>query len=94
MVYPEFPATYWSYEHVLPFVGKKSLLPPLGLMTVAAMLPKDYDVKLIDLNVSSDGLPEKIEWADIIFISSMIIQKESFNKIIDLLRKVKDDYNA
>ncbi|MFP4561742.1 MAG: B12-binding domain-containing radical SAM protein [Spirochaetia bacterium] len=84
MVYPEFPATYWSYEHVLPFTGKKSLLPPLGLMTVAALLPDNYDVSLIDLNVDSRGLEEAIHAADLVFVSALLVQKESFNEIVRL----------
>lgn len=84
MVYPEFPSTYWSYEYALGFTGKRSLLPPLGLMTVAAMLPEEYDVSLIDLNVSSEGVEEEIEKADLVFLSAMIIQKESFDEIIRL----------
>jgi radical SAM superfamily enzyme YgiQ (UPF0313 family) len=82
MVYPEFPATYWSYEHILPFTGKKSLQPPLGLMTVAALLPHHYDVKLVDLNVSSEGLEDAVEEADLVFISAMIIQKASFEEVV------------
>ena len=99
MIYPEFPATYWSYEYALPFIGKKSLLPPLGLMTVAAMLPENYDVQLIDLNVTpmdddSSGagprrLQEHIENADLVFLSAMIVQKDSFNKIVRLCNETK-----
>lgn len=87
MVYPEFPTTYWSYEHSLPFIGKKSLQPPLGLMTVAAMLPESYEVELIDLNVSSEGLTESIEDSDLVFLSAMLVQKESF---ADVVRQCRD----
>lgn len=87
MVYPKFPATYWSYEHALPFTGKKSLLPPLGLMTVAAMLPENYNVQLIDLNVSSEGLADGIREADLVFLSAMLIQQESFREVISLCRE-------
>jgi radical SAM superfamily enzyme YgiQ (UPF0313 family) len=86
MVYPEFPATYWSYEYALPFVGKKSLQPPLGLLTVAAMLPDYYHVSLIDMNVDGRELPEAIEAADLVFLSAMIVQKESFDIIIELCK--------
>ena len=51
LVYPEIPTTYWSFSYALPFIGKKALLPPLGLITVASLLPEDYEVSLIDLNV-------------------------------------------
>jgi radical SAM superfamily enzyme YgiQ (UPF0313 family) len=83
MVYPKIPTTYWSFDHALPFIGKKSSLPPLGLMTVAAMLPPNYVVRLIDLNVSTLER-EDIESADIVFISSMIVQKQSFEQIVAL----------
>jgi radical SAM superfamily enzyme YgiQ (UPF0313 family) len=83
MVYPKIPTTYWSFEHALPFIGKKSSLPPLGLMTVAAMLPPKYEVRLIDLNVTTLER-EDIEEADIVFVSAMIVQKQSFEEIIAL----------
>lgn len=47
MIYPEFPTTYWSLKHALPFVNKKTAMIPLGLLTVAALLPDDYSLKLI-----------------------------------------------
>lgn len=83
MVYPKIPTTYWSFEHALPFIGKKSSLPPLGLMTVAAMLPQNYIVRLIDLNVATLER-EDIEESDIVFVSAMIVQKESFEEIVAL----------
>jgi radical SAM superfamily enzyme YgiQ (UPF0313 family) len=86
LVYPEIPATYWSFKYAIPFIGRKSTMPPLGLMTVAALLPKDYKLKLIDMNVSK--LAEKdIREADIVFVSAMIIQKESFRKVIEMCKK-------
>ena len=55
MVYPKFPKnTYWSFSYALPFIGKKSAMPPLGLITVAAMLPEHYKLKLIDMNIEVD----------------------------------------
>ncbi len=86
MVYPKIPTTYWSFDHALPFIGKKSSLPPLGLMTVAAMLPPNYVVRLIDLNVATLER-EDIESADIVFISGMIVQKQSFEQIVVLCRE-------
>ena len=86
LVYPEIPTTYWSFDHALPFIGKKSSLPPLGLMTVAAMLPRKYDVRLIDLNVTTLER-EDIEKADIVFVSAMIVQKQSFEEIAALCRE-------
>jgi len=83
MVYPEIPTTYWGFNHALPFIGKKALLPPLGLITVASLLPEDYEVSLIDLNVGQ--LQQRdIEEADFVFISAMIVQKESFEQIVKM----------
>ncbi len=83
MLYPKFPATYWSFKYALDFIGKKASLPPLGLMTVAALLPKEYDVKLIDLNVAPVEEQDILN-ADFVFISAMIIQKESFSELVAL----------
>jgi radical SAM superfamily enzyme YgiQ (UPF0313 family) len=83
MVYPKIPTTYWSFDHALPFIGKKAALPPLGLMTVAAMLPRQYEVRLIDLNVTT-LVREDIEEADIVFVSAMIVQKQSFEEMVSL----------
>lgn len=76
MVYPEIPPTYWSFKYALSFVGKKAAIPPLGLLTVAALLPPSYEVKLVDMNVSS-LTDEMILEADLIFTSAMIVQKGS-----------------
>jgi len=81
-VYPEYPDTFWSFKHVLKFVSKKAAFPPLGLLTVAAMLPEDWQKKLVDLNVTPLG-DEEIEWADMVFLSAMIVQKKSAQEIID-----------
>ncbi|MFH0854054.1 MAG: B12-binding domain-containing radical SAM protein [bacterium] len=80
MIYPQIPPTYWSFKYALPFIGKKAAIPPLGLLTVAALLPPSYDVKLIDMNVHplSD---EEIAEADLVFISAMIVQKNSFAQV-------------
>jgi radical SAM superfamily enzyme YgiQ (UPF0313 family) len=87
LVYPEMPVTYWSFRYALPFIGKKSSMPPLGLLTIASLLPKDYQIKLVDMNVSQ--LKEKdILEADIVFTSSMIVQKKSLKKVIELCNKL------
>lgn len=86
LVNPSSPDTYWSLHHSLKFVNKKSLMPPLGLMTVAAMLPDHYDIKFIDLQVGTLNDMD-IEWADMVFITAMIVQKESFLEVISRCRK-------
>ena len=86
LIYPEFPDTFWSFKHALKFVNKKASLPPLGLLTVASMLPESWERKLVDLNVSP--LTSKdLAWADMAFISAMAVQQESARKIIDLCNK-------
>ncbi len=81
LVYPEFPDTFWSFKYALPFVGKRSTLPPLGLLTVAAMLPSEWDVQLVDTNVRK--LTDKdLAWADCAFVSAMVIQRESVRLIV------------
>ena len=81
LVYPEFPDTFWSFKHALKFVFKKATDPPLGLLTVAAMLPQEWEKKLVDMNVTS--LKDKdLGWADYVFISGISIQKESVKRII------------
>jgi radical SAM superfamily enzyme YgiQ (UPF0313 family) len=81
LVYPQYPDTFWSFKHALKFVSKKAAFPPLGLLTVAAMLPQDWDKKLVDMNVK--GLTDKdIKWADYVFISAMVVQKKSVEEVI------------
>ncbi|MBN1118585.1 MAG: DUF4070 domain-containing protein [Bacteroidales bacterium] len=80
-IYPRYPDTYWSFKHALKFISKKAAVPPLGLITVSAMLPKSWQKKLLDLNI--EVLDDSdLEWADLIFISSMYVQKESVNEIL------------
>ncbi len=81
LVYPEFPDTFWSFKHALNFIGKKASSPPLGLVTVAAMLPSEWKKRLIDLNVTALK-QQDLEWADYVFISGMIIQRSSAQKVI------------
>jgi radical SAM superfamily enzyme YgiQ (UPF0313 family) len=84
-IYPEYPDTFWSFKHVLKFISKKAAFPPLGLLTVGAMLPDEWQKKLVDLNVGSLK-DEHIEWADMVFLSAMIVQKKSAQEIIDRCR--------
>ena len=81
LVYPEFPDTFWSFKHALKFVHKKAGAPPLGLLTVAAMLPSKWEKRLVDLNVTNLG-EDDLAWADYIFVSAMIVQRESARAVI------------
>jgi radical SAM superfamily enzyme YgiQ (UPF0313 family) len=81
LVYPQNPDTFWSFKHVLHFVSKRSTFPPLGLLTLASMLPPDWKLKLVDLNV--ERLKDSdIRWADYVMVSAMIVHKDSVNEIV------------
>ena len=75
LVYPQFPKTFWSYEKILELVDRKVVLPPLGLITVAAILPQEWEFKVVDRNVRS-VTEEEWAWADIAIMSAMIVQKQ------------------
>jgi radical SAM superfamily enzyme YgiQ (UPF0313 family) len=81
LIYPEYPDTFWSFKHALKFVSKTAAYPPLGILTVASMLPSEWEKKLVDLNV--DALSDAdVKWADYVFISAMVVQKDSAKQII------------
>jgi radical SAM superfamily enzyme YgiQ (UPF0313 family) len=81
LIYPEFPDTFWSFKHALKFIRKRSSAPPLGLLTIAALLPRDWSVKLVDVNIRK--LRQKdLDWADMAFISAMTVQRDSSKEII------------
>jgi radical SAM superfamily enzyme YgiQ (UPF0313 family) len=85
LIYPEFPDTFWSFKHALKFIRKKASLPPLGLLTVAAMLPEEWSKRLVDVNVRK--LREKdLAWADVVLISAMIAQQDSAHELIGRCR--------
>ncbi len=87
LVYPELPPTYWSMTYALPFIGKKASLPPLGLLTVAALLPASWEVTLVDLNVERLR-PSDVSGADLVFTSSMIVQRESHERVVRLCNEL------
>jgi len=82
LVFPQYPASFWSFKYALRFISKKAAVPPLGLATVSAMLPVSWQKKIVDMNISSLQTSDII-WADYVFISAMYIQKESVSKIIN-----------
>jgi len=81
LIYPETPATFWSFRNALKFISKKSAEPPLGLLTIAAMLPQSWEKKLVDMNVSRLK-DEQLQWADYIFLSGMNVHLTSFKKVV------------
>jgi radical SAM superfamily enzyme YgiQ (UPF0313 family) len=87
LVYPEYPDTFWSFKHIMKIMSKKAAHPPLGLLTVAAMLPSGWDKKVVDMNITP--LDNKdIEWADYVFISAMVVQRDSVRQIITMCKKL------
>ena len=81
IVSPKFPDTFWSFKHVLKFIGKKTVFPPLGLLTMAAILPKKWEKRLVDLN--TDKLSnENIIWADYVFIGAMYVQTKTVEEVL------------
>jgi len=86
LVYPQYPSTFWSLKHALDLVGKKAVMPPLGLLTIAPLL-YEHEVKLVDMNTKSLN-DSDILWADYVFISAMITQKESAECVINRCKKL------
>ena len=87
LVYPRYPDTFWSFRHALKFLFKQATFPPLGLLTVAAMLPKEWEKKLVDLNTTNLS-DRDIEWADYVFISAMVAQDDSAREVVDRCKKL------
>jgi len=87
LVYPQYPNTFWSFQGILKFINKKAAFPPLGLLTVAAMLPEKWDLKLIDMNVHNLNDSDILS-ADAVFISAMIVQKKSVKDVIKRVKKL------
>ncbi len=87
LVYPHYPDTFWSFRHALKFIGRKASFPPLGLLTVAAMLPGEWEKRLVDMNVRPLA-DEELVWADYVFISAMTVQRESAQDVIARCRRL------
>lgn len=87
-VYPRFPDTFWGFKHALKFVKKKAVSPPLPLLTVASILPSEWEKRLVDENVQT-LTDADIEWADMVCVSAMMVQNESTQKVIDRCNKLK-----
>jgi len=81
LIYPEIPDTFWSFKHALKFIRKKAASPPLGLLTIASMLPSEWKKRLVDINVRK-LTGDDLEWADCALISAMTVQRDSAHKTI------------
>jgi radical SAM superfamily enzyme YgiQ (UPF0313 family) len=87
LVYPNYPETFWSFKYALKFIAKKATHPPLGLLTVAALLPKEWEKRLIDMNVTTLRYTD-LAWADYVFISAMSVQTESVKRVIERCKRL------
>ncbi|HEX2768163.1 MAG TPA: B12-binding domain-containing radical SAM protein [Geobacteraceae bacterium] len=87
LVYPHYPDTFWSFRHALKFIDRKASFPPLGLLTVAAMLPGEWEKRLVDMNVRPLA-DEEMAWADYVFISAMTVQRKSAQDVIARCRQL------
>src|SRR5687768_10086201 len=83
LIYPVFPPSFWSFERTIQLLGRKAMLPPLGLITVAALCPKDWEFKLVDRNVR-EVTEEEWAWAEMVMLSAMIVQRD------DLLEQIRE----
>ena len=81
LIYPEIPDTFWSFKHALRLIRKKASSPPLGLLTVAGMLPDDWSLRLLDLNVTA-LTDADLAWADCALVSGMIVQRNSALRVV------------
>jgi radical SAM superfamily enzyme YgiQ (UPF0313 family) len=81
-VYPRYPDTFWSFKHALKFIAKKAAYPPLGLLTVAALVPREWEKRLVDLNADELN-DEDIAWADYVFLSAMDVQRQSAREVVE-----------
>src|SRR5712691_5186304 len=86
LVYPEFATSFWSFKFTLQYLGKKSSMPSLGLLTLANMFPKDYNLRLVDMNVQplTDA---DLHWADLVCTSTMIVQRKSLENVIARVKR-------
>ncbi|MFS8839333.1 B12-binding domain-containing radical SAM protein [Synechococcus sp. R6-5] len=81
LLYPRFPQSFWSYNRTIEMVGLKALMPPLGLITVAALLPQHWEIRFVDRNVA-DETEADWQWCDLVILSAMLVQKQDFHALI------------
>ncbi|MBD2777053.1 B12-binding domain-containing radical SAM protein [Iningainema tapete] len=81
LLYPQFPQSFWSYDRAMEMVGIKAVIPPLGIITVAALLPEDWEIRFYDRNVSLETKADW-EWCDLVILSAMLVQKPDFHALI------------
>ena len=90
LINPEFPSSFWSLQESCKLLGRKTLMAPLGLITVAALLPDDWECRLADLN-TRPLRPDDWDWAEIVMLSGMIVQREG---LVTLIREAKQRHKT
>src|SRR5262252_8056754 len=85
LINPPFPESYWGFKHALKFERKRSAYPPLGLLTISALLPKEWKRQLVDCEVDELHASD-IQWADLVFVTGMLVQKDALHRIVDMCR--------
>jgi len=87
MIYPKFPEqTFWNTARSVELLwGRKAIMPPLGLLTVASYLPEDFSVRLVDRNVAEES-EDDWRWADVVFLSVMLAQREDYRACVTAAR--------
>jgi radical SAM superfamily enzyme YgiQ (UPF0313 family) len=81
LLYPQFPQSFWSYDRFMEIAGLKAVLPPLGIITVAALLPQDWEIRFCDRNVRLETDADWA-WCDLVILSAMLVQKPDFHALI------------
>ncbi|MCH7964342.1 MAG: B12-binding domain-containing radical SAM protein [Bacteroidetes bacterium] len=87
LIYPKMPDTFYAMKHFIHVIGKRAAYPPLGLLTIASLLPEEWSKKIVDLNVN-DLNTKELEWADYVFLSAMNVQEESVREIVEKCKQV------
>src|SRR5436853_5559646 len=81
LVHPPTPATYWGFQHSLPIAGKAASLPPLGLLSLAALLPQNWQIRVVDENVAEMS-NEDLRWADAVLVTGMLIHANGIRRVL------------
>jgi radical SAM superfamily enzyme YgiQ (UPF0313 family) len=87
LIWPMIPLTYWGGQYSVKLIGRRAFMPPLGLLTVAALCPQEWNLRLVDLNITGTISDEDLKWADLAFISGMVIQHSSMKEVIVTCKK-------
>ena len=88
LVYPRFPETFWGFQRALRMLSLRTSHPPLGLLTVAGLLPEHHELRLLDLNVE-EATVEHWRWADLVLTGGMMIQRPSVEWIVEQCRRTQ-----